>query len=418
MTPARRLRALELRRAPPRPAGARIAAIAVVGRVGRLDRRAPGCRPRRARCASASRAAESRRRRRGGSGARRGRRRPRRAGRSTSSTNVVSGSTSPATPRPPSTSWQKPWVVAIVAASKSASAAARRVAAQRDLRRACRSPAARRPRRAASGAPASARPRPCSAPTSRSRTRSRSSPVAMRVNVTSSSSSQRDAVGHVARGQRGDRVRLAGAGAGLEHGHAGRQRAADVERAGRSQVAHRSISSSCASSAVPQPARVAAEAGRSARVPVVALLVGPGPRASSSSNGSTPPSTSWCSARGPPCRSSRSTPTPWPPPRRGCRPRGRLRVGGGGLAGQRQRLAQPAVVEVGEAAEVLEARRAARRVAGERRQTRDGRRGASAPARRAADGRGLQRPLGVRGGQREQPHPGRQPVARARRASR
>ena len=41
---------------------------------------------------------------------------------------------------------------------------------------------------------------------------------------------ERRALGDVARRERGDRVRLAGAGARLEHGDAGRQRAADVER--------------------------------------------------------------------------------------------------------------------------------------------------------------------------------------------
>ena len=89
-------------------------------------------------------------------------------------------------------------------------------------RAAARRRAARRPgRRAGSGAPASdARELAARHATSRSRTRSRSSPVAIRVNVTSSSSSSGDALGHVARGQRGDRVRLAGAGARLEHGHA------------------------------------------------------------------------------------------------------------------------------------------------------------------------------------------------------
>ena len=41
---------------------------------------------------------------------------------------------------------------------------------------------------------------------------------------------QRHAVGDVARGERGDGERLAGARTRLEHGHAGRQRPADVER--------------------------------------------------------------------------------------------------------------------------------------------------------------------------------------------
>jgi hypothetical protein len=78
----------------------------------------------------------------------------------TSSTKTASRSTSPATPRPLSTSWQNPCVVAIVAASKSATARARSS------------------RRVSSGSLARSS-------TSRWRTRSRSSPVAMRVNVTS-----------------------------------------------------------------------------------------------------------------------------------------------------------------------------------------------------------------------------------------
>ena len=53
---------------------------------------------------------------------------------------------------------------------------------------------------------------------------------------------QRHALGHVARGQRRDRVRLAGPRAGLEHGDAGRKRAADVER-----PAHASPTTSTAS---------------------------------------------------------------------------------------------------------------------------------------------------------------------------
>ena len=48
-----------------------------------------------------------------------------------------------------------------------------------------------------------------------------------------SSASWRPALGHVPGGQRGDGERLAGAGAGLQHGGADRQRAAHVERLGR-----------------------------------------------------------------------------------------------------------------------------------------------------------------------------------------
>ena len=131
----------------------------------------------------------TRARRRRGSGARRGRRRPPRSGRRRPPPATAPGSTSPATPEPASTSWQKPCVVAMVAASKAASARARR---SRRARTASGAPCASSrttPSPASGGAPARARSSPCSAETSRSRTRSRSSPVAMRVNVTSRSRS-------------------------------------------------------------------------------------------------------------------------------------------------------------------------------------------------------------------------------------
>src|SRR5213592_503879 len=70
-----------------------------------------------------------------------------------SSTNATSRSTSPATPSPPSTSWQKPCVVAIVAASKPA-----RARASRARRRSTSSPGPRASSRTISsltGAPAS-----------------------------------------------------------------------------------------------------------------------------------------------------------------------------------------------------------------------------------------------------------------------
>src|SRR5262249_28779810 len=57
---------------------------------------------------------------------------------------------------------------------------------------------------------------------------------------------ERDAAGDVARRQRRDRVRLAGAGARLEYGHAGRQLAADVELARRGD--HSSLTCSCSHS--------------------------------------------------------------------------------------------------------------------------------------------------------------------------
>ena len=165
------------------------------------------------------------------------------------------GSTSPAIPRPPRTSWQKPWVVAIVAASKSASA-------RGEPARPRRGPRARAGRRggratsssASAGSPASTRSRPCSALTSRSRTRSRSSPVAMRVKVTSRSSSSGDALGDVAGGERGDRVRLAGAGARLEHGDAGRAAGRRRRTAALGRRAHRSCAPRRPRSAGPQAA--------------------------------------------------------------------------------------------------------------------------------------------------------------------
>ena len=80
--------------------------------------------------------------------------------------------------------------------------------------------------RSAAGGSASAR----SASTSCSRTRSRSSWLAARPKVmTSSWSSGHALLGDVAGDQRGDGEGLAGAGAGLEQGGAGRQRAGEVE---------------------------------------------------------------------------------------------------------------------------------------------------------------------------------------------
>ena len=142
-----------------------------------------------------------------------------------SSTNVTPGSTSPATPSPPSTSWQKPCVVAIVALSKSASACASR-------RRRCST---------SSGAPSREQPHDLVAVGRRARQRAgepllgADEPLAHAVaQLAGRHPRERDeqqllerhAVGDVAGRQRGDRVRLAGARARLEHGHAGRQRAA------------------------------------------------------------------------------------------------------------------------------------------------------------------------------------------------
>ena len=59
---------------------------------------------------------------------------------------------------------------------------------------------------------------------------------------------QREAVRDIARRERGDRVGLARPGARLEHGHAGRQGAADVERLGVGVARRHDPNSSCASS--------------------------------------------------------------------------------------------------------------------------------------------------------------------------
>ena len=58
---------------------------------------------------------------------------------------------------------------------------------------------------------------------------------------------ERRALGDVAGGERGDRVRLTGAGARLEHGHARRERAAQVELGVRLDGPHRSLTASTAS---------------------------------------------------------------------------------------------------------------------------------------------------------------------------
>jgi hypothetical protein len=88
---------------------------------------------------------------------------------------------SPATPSPASTSWQNPCVVAIVAASNSASPRARR------SRRFATSSGGPSARSLTTSSPSPVRS-PRSVSTRRWRTRSRSSPVAIRVKVTSRSS--------------------------------------------------------------------------------------------------------------------------------------------------------------------------------------------------------------------------------------
>ena len=93
---------------------------------------------------------------------------------------------SPATPRPPRTSWQKPWVVAIVAPSKPANARARRSRRPHLLGSAGASSATTSSSSARRGAPRGRAREPALDRDEPLAHASRSSPVAMRVNVTSS----------------------------------------------------------------------------------------------------------------------------------------------------------------------------------------------------------------------------------------
>ncbi len=94
---------------------------------------------------------------------------------------------------------------------------------------------------------------------------------------------ERETVGHVAGGEGGDGEGLPGAGAGLEHGDAGRQRPADVERGDRAGHRHRSSIVSVASS--PSHIRRAARPKRDASMVAASAM--------RSSNERTPPRTSW-----------------------------------------------------------------------------------------------------------------------------
>ena len=219
-----------------------------------------------------------------------------------SSTNVTPGSTSPATPSPPSTSWQKPWVVAIVALSKSASACASRAAAQLDL---LRGALGEQPhdlvavgRRAGqrAGEPLLGADEPLAhavAQLAGRHPRERDEQQLV----------ERDPVGDVAGRQRGDRVRLAGARARLEHGHAGRQRAADVEGACSSL---RLLLA--AEHAAPQPLREPPEAGRLVGLEVLASRRGE--RAAARRRRGPRRTPAGARARRPPWGSSSRTPTP------------------------------------------------------------------------------------------------------------
>ena len=153
----------------------------------------------------------------------------------------TSRSGSPAMPSPPSTSWQKPWVVAIVAASKSASAWRSR------SRRAARRPRAEeQPLDSSAGGAARASARSAL-----------DQPLAHALAQLAGRHPregdeqqlvQRRALGDVARGQRGDRERLAGAGARLEHGHA-----ASAAARRRRSVDHRTSRSQQRRSRAPAP---------------------------------------------------------------------------------------------------------------------------------------------------------------------
>ena len=142
---------------------------------------------------------------------------------------------------------------------------------------------------------------------------------------------QRHALGDVARRQRRDRVRLAGPGARLEHRDARRQRAADVERA-----AHWSFTASTRSS--PPHSRRAYWPKRVAS-PGIPLLVVARRRLEQRREREPPPRTrARARARGPPSGSGRTPTRPRALPPAHVRRRR--------AAGQRQRLAHPAVVEI------------------------------------------------------------------------
>ena len=307
-----------------------------------------------------------------------------------SSTNVTSGSTSPATPRPPSTSWQKPCVVAIVALSKSASAAAR-------FARRCST---------SSGVPVASSAvtaSPGASPAWRARQPAlgRDEPLAHAVAQLAGRHPREgdeqqvlepDALGDVAGRERGDRVRLAGAGAGLEDGHAGRQRAADVE------AAHRISVRSCATR--PPHSRFASWPKR---------VCSPGSQRSSSRGvlGEQLGEAAHAAEREhvvgllvllveAPLRLPRLA--------RGLL--AALDVGRAGLGRERQRLAQAAAMEVEHDRELRA------RLAGlDRGEVRE-LHAALGRARRAPDQHRLEAALGMRGGQRQPAHPQRDPVAR------
>ena len=148
------------------------------------------------------------------------------------STSTAPVSWSPAVPSASSTCWQKPCVVVTVAASKTASASSSRRRRTATLGRVdvgeVREDAVlagidgRRVGQAVAGAD-QALPHPLAQLAGRLAAEADDEQLVHR----------RDALGDVARDQAGDGERLAGAGAGLEHGGALGQRAEQVERLGR-----------------------------------------------------------------------------------------------------------------------------------------------------------------------------------------
>ena len=254
-----------------------------------------------------------------------------------SSTRVASGSRSPATPSPPSTSWQKPWVVAIVAASKSASARASRARrASTTSRRPSASSRTTSSPEATAAAPARARPRPAA------RARGRAARRGHPREGHQQQLLQRRALGDVARRQRRDRVRLARPRARLEHGDARRQRAADVERRGSLRRVTRLVQPAARPTAgarswpkrVGSPGSQRSSGARAARR--AAPRTASAGRTTSSCSGSR---SSFGKRSDSHSRARRS------PPRR----RSAADVGS-----ERQRLAHPAVVEVDQHRELLQ----------------------------------------------------------------
>ena len=407
MTPCAALASLELRRAPRRRGGTRIAGAvssgASSGSIGAAGLSTAAARdPQRLR-------ARERGGSRAGTAARRGRRRPPRRRSRGPRRRPCRASMSPATPRLPRTSWQNPWVVAIVAASKSASARGEAVAARRAPRRRCRAASSATTSSPLRGgaAPASARAEPAL---------DRDEPLA-------------DAL-----------AQLAGRHPGERHEQ---QRPAACPRRRSAPPARRSCTSCPCRRSPRAPSRPSA-AGRRRRTART--------RAHRSLTAScVEQRRPTAAARSAPNRVGSPRPSPRPPRRRagGSReqllereraaedelvlrlavlavevasptstslarrrhrrrlPRGGRGVGGRGRARERQRLAQPAVAQVGERRELLE-----RAAASARRPARCARsstvaRSAVARARpmvTAASGRS------VGGGERQQPHPRGEPV--------